>query len=198
MSKTIRSLGAVAAMAGILLAASGCSITTGLMPTAPPGVTQQLLIRSLERGLNQLDLSRLSGKSVDIEIYTHAGNEPFVTPFVTSWLKAQGVRTVPTNPDLKLKVFATVYGTDRGETLVGLPAFQAPLVNVPFPEIALFKWTRNRGQTELRVFTFDGKTEDYVDQLPLTVGRSKSDDFIVLLFIGFSVSDTEKPVDPVR
>src|SRR5262249_17021419 len=32
-----------------------------------------------------------------------------------------------------------------------LPAFQAPVVNVPVPELALFKWTRNRGQTELRV-----------------------------------------------
>lgn len=194
MPKTLRSLGAVAAFAGSLFALSGCSINAGLMPTAPPGVTQQLLIRSLERGLDQLDLSRLAGKGVDIDVYAQAGNEPFVTQFVTSWLKAHGVRTAATNPDLKLKVFATVYGTDRGETLIGLPAFQAPLVNVPFPEIALFKWTRNRGQTELRVFAFDGKTEDYVDQLPLTVGRSKSDDFTVLLFIGFSISDTDKPI----
>jgi len=36
-------------------------------------------------------------------------------------------------------------------SLLGVPAFQAPVVNVPVPELALFKWTRNRGQTELRV-----------------------------------------------
>lgn len=186
-------------MAGIVLALAGCSITTGLLPTAPPGVTQQLLIRSLERSLVDLDVARVSGKTVDIEVYAQTGNETFLTEFVRSWLKAHSVRTVMTGTaDLKMKVFATVYGTDRGETLIGLPAFQAPLLNVPFPEIALFKWTRNRGQTELRVFTFDGKTEDYVDQLPLTVGRSKTDDFTVLLFIGFSLSDVNKPVEPVR
>ena len=67
-------------------------------------------------------------------------------------------------------------------------------MNVPFPEIALFKWSRNRGQTELRVFAFDGKTDDFVDQLPLGIGHSKSDDFTILLFIGFSSSDLDKPM----
>ena len=39
-----------------------------------------------------------------------------------------------------------------------------------------------------------GRPEDFVDQLPLGIGHAKSDDFIVLLFIGFSVSDVDKPV----
>ena len=87
-------------------------------------------------------------------------------------MKAHGVRMVPKDPELRLKVFATALGTDRGETLVGLPAFQAPILNVPFPEIALFKWVRNRGQTEC-VFAFDGKTDEFVDQLrPASAARS--------------------------
>ena len=192
MSIRTRLLVPCAAVVCVLL--GGCSVTTGLLPTQPTGVTQQLLIRSLERSLAKLDLQRFGGRRVDIDVSAQAGNEAFVREFVVAWLKAHGVRTALTDPELKMKVFASVLGTDRGENLIGLPAFQAPILNVPFPEIALFKWTRNRGQSELRVFTFDGKTDDFVDQLPLGIGHAKSDDFIVLLFIGFSVSDVDQPV----
>jgi hypothetical protein len=170
----------------------GCSLTSGLLPTQPPGVTQQLVIRSLERGLAGLYLHRFEGRGVEVKVFAQAGNEAFVKEFVMSWLKAHGVRTVSKDPDLQLKVFATVLGTDRGETLIGLPSFQVPIVNVPFPEIAIFKWTRHRGQTELQVFAFDGKTENFVDRLPPGIGHAKSDDFTVLVFIGFSSSDLDK------
>jgi hypothetical protein len=180
---------------------AGCSITTGLLPTQPTGVTQQLMMRALERGLADLDVPRLGARRVQIEVFAQAGqqgdqprpvNDVFVREFVITWLRAHGVRAVTTDPELTLKVFAAVLGTDRGETLIGLPAFTAPVVNVGIPEIALFKWTRNRGQSEMRVFAFDARTGEFVDQLPPGVGRSKSDDFTVLLFIGFSVSDVEQ------
>ena len=177
------------AILGVLL--GGCSLTSGLLPTQPPGTTQQLVIRSLERGLSGLYLHRFTGRGVKVDVFAQTGNETFVKEFVLSWLKAHGVRTVSKDPDLQLKVFATVLGTDRGETLVGLPSFQAPIVNVPFPEIALFKWVRHRGQTELQVFAFDGKTEEFVDRLPPGIGHAKSDDFTVLIFIGFSSSDLD-------
>ena len=180
------------AVAVLCVLLGGCSLTSGLLPTQPPGVTQQLVIRSLERGLAGLYVHRFAGRGVEVKVFAQGGNEVFVKEFVTSWLQAHGVRTVSKDPDLRLKVFATVLGTDRGETLIGLPSFQAPIVNVPFPEIALFKWTRHRGQTELQVFAFDGKTEEFVDRLPPGIGHAKSDDFTVLVFIGFSSSDLDK------
>jgi hypothetical protein len=87
---------------------------------------------------------------------------------------------VSKDPDLQLKVFATVLGTDRGETLIGLPSFQAPIVNVPFPEIALFKWSRNGARRSCEVFAFDGKTETLSISCPPGIGHAKSDDFTVL------------------
>jgi hypothetical protein len=182
----------VVAAAVLCVLLGGCSLTSGLLPTQPPGVTQQLVIRSLERGLAGLYLHRFEGRGVEVKVFAQASNEAFVKEFVVSWLKAQGVRTVSKDPDLQLKVFATVLGTDRGETLIGIPSFQVPIVNVPFPEIAIFKWTRHRGQTELQVFAFDGKTENFVDRLPPGIGHAKSDDFTVLIFIGFSSSDLDK------
>jgi len=199
----------LAVLAGLAIA--GCSVTSGLGPTQPSGTTQQLLIRSLERALTQLDLSRIGNRTVDADVLVQAGNQglvsqaivnqvvnqgfvnpAFVQEFVRIWLKAHGVRMVSDSPDLKLKVFTSVLGTDRGETLLGIPAFQAPVVNVPVPEIAFFKWTRNRGQSELRVFALDGKTGDFVEQLPIGVGHAKVDDYIILLLISFSVDDLDK------
>jgi hypothetical protein len=53
----------------------GCSLTSGLLPTQPPGVTQELVIRSLERGLSGLYLHRFEGRGVKVDIFTQAGNE---------------------------------------------------------------------------------------------------------------------------
>jgi len=180
----------IAALVGLLL--GGCALASQIGTTAPTGITQQLLVRSLERGLSRLDLAGISGKPVALEVAVQAGNEGFVKDFVTTWLKAHGVRTVQDSPEQKLKLFVAVYGTDRDQTLIGVPAFQAPVVNVPVPELALFKWVRNRGVAELRMWAFDGKGDVVVDAPAPGVGRAKYDDFTVLLFVGFTVSDVNK------
>lgn len=184
----------IAALLGLLL--SGCSLANQIGTTAPTGITQQLLVRSLERALSSLDLSRASGKPIALEVAAHAGNEGFVKDFVTTWLKAHGVRVAqPDAAEQKLKLFVQVYGTDRDQTLIGVPAFQAPVVNFPVPELALFKWVRNRGVAELRMWAFDNKGDVVLDAPAPGVGRAKYDDFTVLLFIGFTRSDVNKHPD---
>jgi hypothetical protein len=184
---------ATAALLAALLA--GCSLASSVGTTAPTGITQQLLIRSLERALADLDLARLRGGPVGLEVAVHAGNEAFVKSFITTWMQAHGVRIVGDTPDRKLKLFVSVYGTDRDQTLIGVPAFQAPLANVPIPELAFFKWVRNRGQAELRLWAFDAKGDTMVDAPAPGIGRAKYDDITLLLFIGFSLSDVDKRAD---
>ncbi len=184
---------AVAALVGLLLA--GCSLANTIGTTAPTGITQQLLVRSLERALSRLDLERARQKPVALEVTVQSGNEGFVKDFVTTWLRANGVRITQDSPDQKLNVFVQVYGTDRDQTLIGIPAFQAPVVNVPVPELALFKWVRNRGVAELRMWAFDSKGEVIQDAPAPGIGRAKYDDFTVLLFIGFTRSDVNKHPD---
>ena len=181
---------AIAALLGFALA--GCSMASSTVATAPAGVTQQLLIRSLERALAEIDRSKIGARPVALEVTVHSGNEGFVKDFVTTWLKAHGVRTSGDAAEMKLKLFVSVFGTDHDQTLIGVPAFQAPVVNVPVPELALFKWVRNRGQTELRLWAFDSKGDTVVDAPGPGVGRSKYDDFTVLLFFGFSLTDVDK------
>jgi hypothetical protein len=184
---------AVAALLAALL--GGCSLANSLGATAPAGITQQLLVRSLERALADLDLSHLQGEPVGLEVTVQAGNEAFVKDFVTTWMKVHGVRVGGDAPDRKLKMFVSVYGTDHDQTLIGLPAFQAPVVNVPVPELALFKWVRNRGQAELRLWAFDRKGDTLVDAPAPGIGRAKLDDFTLLLFIGFTRSDIDQRPD---
>jgi hypothetical protein len=181
---------AIVALLGLL--GAGCSLASQIGTTAPTGITQQLLVRSLERGLSRLDLARVSGKPVALEVAVQAGNEGFVKDFVATWLKAHGVRTVQDSPEQKVKLFVAVYGTDRDQTLIGVPAFQAPVVNFPVPELALFKWVRNRGVAELRMWAFDSKGDVIMDAPAPGVGRAKHDDYTVLLFVGFTVSDVNK------
>lgn len=191
LSTRLRSMRVSLALMGGLLVA-GCSLAGQLPPTKPAGVTQQLLIRSLERALAQLDLGRLQGPGVSIDVFVQDGNQAFIKEFVTAWLQAHGVRTVAWSPEIKAKVFASVYGTDSDYTLIGIPAFNVPVVNFPFPEIALFKWQRNRGQAELRVYEFEGKTDTPLDPQAPGVGRAKYDNFTVLILFGFTLSDVEQ------
>lgn len=179
-----------AGLACLLLA--GCSLSATPGATQPSGVTQQLLVRSLERALARLDIERLKRQSVAVEVFHHTGPETFIKEFTVAWLRAQGVRTVSQSPEIRVKAFASALGTDTDTTLVGIPAFEAPLVSVPIPEIALFKWQRNRGVAELRLYEFDGKTDLIVNAPPPSIGRSKFDKFTVLLIIGFTVTDVEK------
>ncbi|HXA98083.1 MAG TPA: hypothetical protein VN323_21150 [Candidatus Dormibacteraeota bacterium] len=181
---------AAAALLGFVL--GGCSLASQIGTTNPTGIAQQLLVRSLERALGSLDLDRLRGRPVGLEVAVQSGNENFVKDFTSTWLRAHGMRVTSDSPEMKLKLFVSVYGTDRDQTLIGVPAFQAPLVGVPVPELAFFKWVRNRGQAELRLWAFDSKGDVVMDAPGPGIGRAKYDDFTVLLFIGFTLSDVDQ------
>jgi hypothetical protein len=173
------------------LVLTGCALSPVPPATQPSGVTQQLLMRSLERALAKLDIERLKTQTVTVEVFHHAGPDALVKEFIVSWLKAHGARVVPAAPDLKVKAFAGVLGTDNDQALFGIPAFQAPVVNIPVPEIAIFKWQRSHGVAELRLYEFDGQTEEIVNATPISTGRAKFDKFTVLLFIGFTQTDVD-------
>ena len=174
-----------------LLPVNGCVSSVQLAATQPSAVTQQLVVRSLERALAQLDVSRLAGRKVLVDLYAQTGTQAFVKEFVIAWLQARSVRIVHDEQDLAVKVFASVVGTDRGETFIGIPALQAPVIGVPTPEIAIFKWARNRGLSEVLIHVYDAAGNAHTGTIGPGVGRSKQDDFTFVIFIGFTVSDAE-------
>ena len=180
------------AIVALTTLASGCVSSSQLIPTQPSAVTQQLVVRSLERALMQLDMSRFVGRNVSIELSTQQGSaQAFAREFVTAWLEARGVRVTSESQDLKLKVIASVLGTDRGETFFGIPPLQSTLVGIPTPEVSLFKWVRNRGLTEMSVYVFDATTNTFLETLGPGIGRSMQDDVTILIVINFTKTDVE-------
>jgi len=162
-----------------------------LAPQQPSAESQLLLVRSLERAIAQLDLSQLGGRTVDVEFVTQAGAPQFAKELVKERLRERGVHLSSEAPELKLLVLATVLGTDRGETLIGSPAMQAPIVSLPAPEIALFKWIRHRGLVELEIAELDPQSGELLAKLGPETGHAKRDDFTVLIAITFSMSDVD-------
>jgi hypothetical protein len=185
----------LSAVLAVLVA--GCA-STRVTQTKRSGTEQELLVQSLERALAHLDLSRFTGKRVALKLYALTPDQGFATEFVTSRIEAKGVEVVPdaAKADLRLKIFARVLAVDQGQTLVGIPALVVPVLGYPIPEIALFKWVRNRGRSEVEIFTYDPHTDRFIDATPVGIGRTKYDEFTVLLFIGFTVDDLTEPPEP--
>jgi hypothetical protein len=181
-----------AAWAGCLLLTGACAHSMALTPQEPSATSQLLLVRSLDRAVAQLDLSPLGGRRVDVELVGQAGNLAFAKEVIEERLRERGVHLSSDAPELKLVVLATVLGTDRGETLVGSPAMQAPIVSLPAPEIALFKWIRHRGLVELEVAALDPQSGELMAKLGPEIGHAKHDDFTILIAINFSVSDIDE------
>jgi hypothetical protein len=177
---------------GLFLAS--CSVSTRISPTQRSGIEQQLLTRSLERAFEQLDTARFRGKSAALEVYGLTDDRRFAEALLAADLQESGLKLEENseNADLRLKVFLTAFGIDRGETLLGVPGFSAPVVNLPVPEIALFKSERNRGYTQLRLFAFDEVSQKLLQKSELVEGRSKYDHYKVLLLINFTLDDVDR------
>lgn len=184
-------------MMGIPLAAlllAGCATSTDIYPTSPSATSQLLVFRALERAVAALDVDRLRGRRVALEVISQLFDHRFAAAYLETWLRTHAVAVGGENPDLRLQVYLLTLGTDRGQTFVGIPAFQVPVLSVPIPEIALFKWVRSRGRADVRIYAFDPASAAFVEALPEATGRSKFDDYTILVVVAFSVTDVDDPL----
>lgn len=152
-------------------------------------------MRSVERAFTHFNIEKLKGKTVSLEAYGLTGDRDFVKELLTAQLRERGLQLAAKaeNSDIRLKLFITALGVDRAESLLGIPSFTAPLVGVPLPEIAIFKAVRNRGMTELQLYAFDEKSQDFLFKSPLAEGKAKYDDYTLLLVINFNLDDLDEP-----
>jgi hypothetical protein len=183
----------LAALGAAVLLLAGCSARQVTL-TERSGVEQQLLVRSLERAVGKLDLAQLTGRRAVLELFALTKDERFAREFMTARFEQRGVEIVKdrAQADVALKVFASVLGVDRGETFLGIPAVQIPVLTVPIPEIALFKWVRHRGAVEAQTFVYDARSGRFLGRMPDVVGRSKFDQFTLLLVVSFMRSDLDQ------
>jgi hypothetical protein len=178
------------AVAAALIVSTACT-TVRITATTRSSVEQRLLVRSLERAAASLDHRALVGRLVRIEMFGLTSDHVFARDFVRARLEARGLRvTAGAEADVTLQVFATALAVDSADTLLGIPSMQVPVLAVPIPEIALFKWERSRGHAELQLYTYDAAGA-LTAQLPDALGEAKYNRFTILIFVSFTVTDLD-------
>ena len=174
------------------LLAAGCT-TVRVTATTRSSVEQRLLTHALARAAAQIDVRPLAGRAVRLEVFALTADQGFAREFLRARLEARGVRIVTAgDADVTLQVFAAALAVDTAETLFGLPAMQAPVLGIPTPELALFKWERSRGHVEAYSYLYDPEGR-LVGQVPDVLGETKYNRFTILFFINFTVTDVDTP-----
>lgn len=183
--------------AAVVSGVSGCARFIDI-PQAQSAIEQQLLVRALERSVDGLETEEIAGRTVSLRLSTTAKDqEDFVKEFIAARLQERNVGIVENaaRADRQIHVFAQVLGTDRGEALVGIPALPTPFVGLATPEIALYKQDANRGRSETQMFVFDAESGRFLGKSPVSVGKSRYDNYTILLFIKFTIEDIGVPGD---
>ena len=179
--------------AALLLVLSMACTTVRITATERSSVEQRLLVRSLERAAARLDKRPFLGRRVRVELTGLTSDQTFARDFLRVRLEDRGIRVIPgPDADLTLQVFAAALAVDTADTLFGVPSMQVPVLAVPIPEIALFKWERSRGHAEIQLYTYD-QTGALITQLPDALGEAKYDRYTILILISFAVSDLDEP-----
>jgi hypothetical protein len=179
----------------LVLAGLGAACTTArATATARSSIEQRLLVRSLERAAVRLDTTSLLGQRVRIELFTLTNDAYFAREFMRARLETRGVRFAGPGEeaDVSIRVFAAALAVDTADTLVGVPAMQAPILAVPIPEIALFKLERSRGRVEVQTYTYDSNGR-LLTRLRDAKGEARYDRITLLIFIGFTRTDIDDP-----
>ena len=177
---------------------SGCT-TARATATARSSIEQRLLVRSLERAAVRLDTTPLAGQRVRIDLFSLTNDTYCAREFMRARLETRGVRFAGPGEeaDVTLQVFAAALAVDTADTLVGLPAMQAPILAVPIPEIALFKLERSRGRVEIQTYTYDSGGR-LLTRLRDAKGAARYDRVTILIFISFTRTDLDDPPERTK
>jgi hypothetical protein len=178
----------------LLFSLGACAPTGQLTNTPRSSMEQQLLVRALERAMAGIDTEKLTAKTVTVEFYGLTPDKDFAKEYFTAWLESQRVRIAsdPKLAHLRLKVFASVLAVDQGRLFLGAPSFTVPILAFSLPEIPLYKNVEYSGHAEIKISITDAQTGEFVDAIRPTVGKSRHDDYTILIVVHFTRSDLEK------
>lgn len=194
---------ALAYVLALLVALAGMSTactTVRVTATERSSIEQRLLVRSLERAAVRLDTTSLVGQRLKIELFALTSDAFFAREFLRARLERRGLQFAGPGDeaDVTIQVFAAALAVDTADTLVGLPAMQAPILAVPIPEIAIFKLERSRGHAEVQTYTYDTRGR-LITRLGDAKGEARYNRVTLLIFISFAVTDIDDPpVEPLH
>lgn len=177
----------------VALLICGCSATTQVTHTPRSSIEQRLLVQSLDRALDKVDVEPLQGKTVGVEFFALTPDKDFAKEFVTAWLQTRKIKVVGDvqKAEVRVKIFAPVLGVDQGQTFFGVPTVTVPILGFTVPEIALFKSMNHRGYAALEMYSIDNPSGDFLKKSPRTVGEAEYNQYTVLILVHFNRNDLD-------
>lgn len=177
----------------VALLLCGCSVATQITHTPRSSIEQRLLVRSLDRSLNQLDTQPLQGKTVAVEFFGLTPDKDFAKEFSIAWLQRRKIKVIADaqEAEVRLKIFAPVLGVDQGQSFFGVPAVTVPILGFTVPEVALFKSVTHQGYAAIEMYTIDNPTGDFLGRSPRAVGEAAYNQYTILILVNFNRDDLD-------
>lgn len=182
--------------AAVVFALTGCT-TPSITNTGRNAVQELLLSHAVERGLDQMDFSKLKGKKVVLDyvyLAPQAHKEYFQACAETN-LYTSGATIVAKaeEADYIVRLYVGVLATEHTQWNIGTPTLPIPIpdtsISIAIPELSLLKRITRNGVARFSAIVLDAKT-----QKPFQVFReinavSEFNNWIVFFFIPFHSCD---------
>lgn len=198
------------------LAITGCSLEQEISRTPRTAVEQVLLTQAVERALVNLTVNLPEGVNVEVDATSLDTDRPrlrmtdadigsfnnipsrdilYIRDTVAAVLGRHGfrVRARDVEAPYLIRVMAESFGTMQGMTFFGMPPVQSVLIPFALPELTLYKEVKQTGYARLRLDVYDYRTGEFLGSTATLVGRSYFDQYTVLFFLTWQVTDIIAP-----
>ena len=162
-------------LCGIMLLV-GC---TTIRETQPPRTaTEQLMLsRSVTMAIGQLDLSKLNGKTVYIDItYFKSYDQEFVLGEFNAQLRKEGaIVTSLEDATIVVEIRSGGLGINRKDTVFGIPSLPIPIPGAGIfttPELAFLKESKQLGLMEVAIVAYTKDSRDLVFASQPSIGQA--------------------------
>jgi hypothetical protein len=103
------------------------------------------------------------------------------------------VRDSGTESPYLIRVMAESFGTMQGVSFFGMPAVQSVLIPFALPELILYRHVKQSAYARLHLDVYDDRTGEFLGSTAKLVGRSYYDQYTILFFITWKVTDITAP-----
>lgn len=176
------------AVVGILLVLplTGCG-TTKTSNTTRTATEQLLLTNSVDRTMNQLDLTALAGRKVffDKEYIANSTDEKYLLSSLRQRIMSSGAILQESKADAEyiLEVRIGAFGTDQNDLLVGISETSTPTAltgGVTIPEVSIIKRVDQKAVLKMHLFVIHRESGKIVWQSGELLQRSAAKSMWVL------------------
>ena len=175
--------GPAAAAAVLCLAFAGCASTSS-SNTSRTGMEQLLISDAIDRSLEKVDFTPMTGRAVYIETaHLDCVDKGYLISSVRHRALAAGARLADKkdSADAIVEVRSGGVGTDRVESYIGTPAVSVPgLTAIEIPEVKLWTKKKQTGTAKIGIVAYDAKSGAPLGDGGMTMARSDDSNSFIL------------------